>query len=163
MMIYFLRGALIVRLSLSSRVCFLAGQFASTLRERQPDLGISNTDILCVQIAGLCHDLGIAAVNVFVHVAYNITYMIVEQLTLRLLCALSHRFFRSTTATRDYFCFSCTCYLSLPHASLWKKITMAIVRNKIWLVNQCFQKVSRVSRVLDNYQRAVNSEKCFEF
>lgn len=62
MMIYFLRGALIVRLSLSSRVCFLAGQFASTLRERQPDLGISNTDILCVQIAGLCHDLGIAAV-----------------------------------------------------------------------------------------------------
>lgn len=100
---------------------------------------------------------------VFVHVAYNITYMIVEQLTLRLLCALSHRFFRSATATRDYFCFSCTCYLSLPHASLWKKITMAIVRNKIWLVNQCFQKVSRVSRVLDNYQRAVNSEKCLNF
>ena len=40
------------------RVSHLAGQLAESLRQRQPNLEISNTDILCVQIAGLCHDLG---------------------------------------------------------------------------------------------------------
>uniref|UniRef100_K1PVH3 SAM domain and HD domain-containing protein 1 n=1 Tax=Magallana gigas TaxID=29159 RepID=K1PVH3_MAGGI len=35
-----------------------AGQLASALKVRQPHLGISKEDILCVQIAGLCHDLG---------------------------------------------------------------------------------------------------------
>uniref|UniRef100_A0A667Z8U7 HD/PDEase domain-containing protein n=1 Tax=Myripristis murdjan TaxID=586833 RepID=A0A667Z8U7_9TELE len=34
-------------------VCFL-----QALRDRQPDLDITDEDILCVQIAGLCHDLG---------------------------------------------------------------------------------------------------------
>jgi hypothetical protein len=41
-----------------SRVCHLAGQLARTLKERQPGLDITNKDILCVEIAGLCHDLG---------------------------------------------------------------------------------------------------------
>ncbi|KAH9490950.1 SAM domain and HD [Bulinus truncatus] len=36
----------------------LSGLFARTLRENQPQLGITDKDILCVQLAGLCHDLG---------------------------------------------------------------------------------------------------------
>ena len=40
------------------RVGYLAGEFLETLKENQPDLNITERDILCVQIAGLCHDLG---------------------------------------------------------------------------------------------------------
>ncbi|CAG2234897.1 SAMHD1 [Mytilus edulis] len=39
-------------------VCYLAGKLARTLQKRQPELDITNKDILCVEIAGLCHDLG---------------------------------------------------------------------------------------------------------
>lgn len=39
-------------------VCYLSGTFLKELKERQPELCISNKDILCVEIAGLCHDLG---------------------------------------------------------------------------------------------------------
>ena len=39
-------------------VCHLAGQLLSALRQRQSELKISPKDVLCVQIAGLCHDLG---------------------------------------------------------------------------------------------------------
>ena len=36
----------------------LAGEFASTLQRNQPELQIKEEDVLCVRIAGLCHDLG---------------------------------------------------------------------------------------------------------
>eukprot|EP01050_Picozoa_sp_SAG11_P018499 SAG11_NODE_2804_length_2953_cov_4.938683_2_plen_266_part_00 len=36
----------------------LGGKLAKHLREIQPELGITNKDITCVQLAGLCHDLG---------------------------------------------------------------------------------------------------------
>ena len=40
------------------RVCHLAGELAETLRVRHQNLGIDDKDILCVKMAGLCHDLG---------------------------------------------------------------------------------------------------------
>lgn len=40
------------------RTCHLAGKFARALQKGQPELGITEEDILCVEIAGLCHDLG---------------------------------------------------------------------------------------------------------
>jgi HD superfamily phosphohydrolase len=36
----------------------LANEFATQLQKKQPSLDISETDILCVTIAALCHDLG---------------------------------------------------------------------------------------------------------
>ena len=39
-------------------VGYLAGELIETLKRKQPELNITDKDILCIKIAGLCHDLG---------------------------------------------------------------------------------------------------------
>ncbi|XP_059905113.1 deoxynucleoside triphosphate triphosphohydrolase SAMHD1-like isoform X4 [Gadus macrocephalus] len=55
---YVFPGASHNRFEHSIGVGYLAGKLAKSLKEKQPELNIDDRDILCVQIAGLCHDLG---------------------------------------------------------------------------------------------------------
>ena len=51
-------GACHTRFEHSLGVAYLAGKLCKVLRKRQPELQITSKDILCLQIAGLCHDMG---------------------------------------------------------------------------------------------------------
>ncbi|XP_043843201.1 deoxynucleoside triphosphate triphosphohydrolase SAMHD1 isoform X2 [Dromiciops gliroides] len=55
---YVFPGASHNRFEHSLGVGYLAGCLVRELQEKQPDLNITERDLLCVQIAGLCHDLG---------------------------------------------------------------------------------------------------------
>uniref|UniRef100_A0A8C5CT25 HD domain-containing protein n=1 Tax=Gadus morhua TaxID=8049 RepID=A0A8C5CT25_GADMO len=55
---YVFPGASHNRFEHSIGVAYLAGELANSLQKKQPELNIDDRDILCVQIAGLCHDLG---------------------------------------------------------------------------------------------------------
>ncbi|EHB05439.1 SAM domain and HD domain-containing protein 1 [Heterocephalus glaber] len=55
---YVFPGASHNRFEHSLGVGYLAGCLVRELCEKQPELQISERDVLCVQIAGLCHDLG---------------------------------------------------------------------------------------------------------
>lgn len=37
---------------------YLAGKYVKQLRKRQPKLNITESDVLCVQVAALCYNLG---------------------------------------------------------------------------------------------------------
>lgn len=39
-------------------MCYLAKKFINELRRTQPELGITNEDVLCIQIAALCFNMG---------------------------------------------------------------------------------------------------------
>ena len=39
-------------------MCHIAGEFVKTIRNNQPELAITDEDVLCVMLAGLFHDLG---------------------------------------------------------------------------------------------------------
>ncbi|XP_062946654.1 deoxynucleoside triphosphate triphosphohydrolase SAMHD1 [Cynocephalus volans] len=55
---YVFPGASHNRFEHSLGVGYLAGCLVRSLCEKQPELQITERDMLCVQIAGLCHDLG---------------------------------------------------------------------------------------------------------
>mmetsp|Transcript_582 Transcript_582/g.986 ORF Transcript_582/g.986 Transcript_582/m.986 type:complete len:707 (+) Transcript_582:1-2121(+) len=52
------RGATHTRFSHSVGVAYLAEKVVKNLRDHQPELNITPKDLLCVTVAGLCHDLG---------------------------------------------------------------------------------------------------------
>ena len=68
-----------------NRVSYLAGKMVERLRKKQPELGITEEEVLCVQIAGLCHDLGIQQLTyqlqecTSVHILQVIDYCIAKE------------------------------------------------------------------------------------
>jgi len=50
----------------------LAGELLETLRLKQPELDVSDKDVLCVKIAGLCHDLGVLTLLTLIFINDNV-------------------------------------------------------------------------------------------
>lgn len=55
---YVFSGASSKRFEHSIGVSYLAKHFISVIRTNQPELDITDADVLCIEVAGLCHDLG---------------------------------------------------------------------------------------------------------
>lgn len=55
---YVFPGASHNRLQHSLGVYYLAGQLLAHIQTHQPEINLTERDILCVKLAGLCHDLG---------------------------------------------------------------------------------------------------------
>ena len=64
------------------RVGYLSGLLAETLQKKHPD-EITDEDVLCVKLAGLCHDLG---QSMSLHGMANAPVMIYPSLIVILLC-----------------------------------------------------------------------------
>ena len=55
---YVFPGASHNRFEHSIGVCHLASEMVESIRSKQPELSISDSDVKCVKLAALCHDLG---------------------------------------------------------------------------------------------------------
>lgn len=55
---YVYMGATHTRFEHSIGVSYLCGELITNLKKNQPELGITDRDVLLIQIAGLCHDIG---------------------------------------------------------------------------------------------------------
>ena len=55
---YIFMGATHTRFEHSIGVSYLAGKLIECIKEKQPELNITNRDVLMIKIAGLCHDIG---------------------------------------------------------------------------------------------------------
>lgn len=76
-------GATHTRFSHSIGVAYYAENVVRTLVKHQPELGITEEDILCVKVAGLCHDLGHGP---FSHVFDGVFMTLMYRCAMRLVC-----------------------------------------------------------------------------
>lgn len=55
---YVFPGASHNRFEHSIGVCHLASEMILSIKSKQPELGITDSDVKCIKLAALCHDLG---------------------------------------------------------------------------------------------------------
>ena len=54
----------------------LSGKLVKMIMKNQKKLGLTKMDVLCVMLAGLCHDLGHGERNILVYAIYKYTFVI---------------------------------------------------------------------------------------